>query len=485
MNKMDLLQNLNDIGEDMLREAEPGEIRKKSRRWLPAAAAVFCALLIGALVWENRTDQRTKEPDGAETPAAVLYQDGNVTVRTIGKLIPHAVRSEACLVWHSERELFENCDVLLRARLVNIQNISITYRADGSVSEACILTLEPVTVIRGSLKQGDRIRLFTNRYVNTSLEDLNYSLRTAQIGGEGIVMLYENRIGGYPAELSDYSAGDNQRFAIWEGEAGKLLYDEQSYAGLTGCGSLDEAEDYIRSVLGNDDPAPADFEFSLRFVHRDRGENGEWPEQVSCWSFNSRSGVFSYEGSSYETKEYGEENLSAWLGFGQDFLDQAYRCIRRLDDLSVSEDVRTDGSKSTVTVEISSRADRKEKKLRWYGNDSVPMDPLLQQTVTELRNELEKLPSMREWEAKLSKIAAERRTERAQLAAAVLEDAFEKKYGPGNAPGYFRGTVIEETGHLSVILAPAENGSEKDRQIREIQNLLGEYADVVLFTQGE
>ena len=85
----------------------------------------------------------------------------------------------------------------------------------------------------------DYIRLFTDRYVNTSLEDLNFSLRTAQIGREGIVMLYENRIGGYPAELSDYSAGDNQRFAIWEGEAGKLLYDEQSYAGLTGCGSLD------------------------------------------------------------------------------------------------------------------------------------------------------------------------------------------------------------------------------------------------------
>ncbi len=483
MNKMDLLQDLNDIGEDMLREAEPGQIRKKSRKWLPAAAVIVCALLIGAIWMGNRTKQNTKGAEKADT--SILYQDERVTIRPISELIPNAVRSEACLVWHSERELFENCDVLLRARLVDIQNISITYQMDGSVSQACILTLEPVTVIRGSLKQGDRIRLFTDRYVNSSLEDMNYSLRTAQIGREGIVMLYENRIGGYVAELADYSAGDNQRFAIWEGETGKLLYDEQSFAGLAGLKSLDEAEDYIRFVLGDDDPAPADFEFSVRFIYRDRGEKGVSPEQVSCWSFGSQSGVFSFEGSSYETKEYGEENLSAWFSFGQDFLDQAYRCIRRLDDLTVSEDVRPDGSKSTVTVEISWRADRKEKKQRWYQNDSVPMDPLLQQTVTELRNELDKLPSMREWDAKLSKIAVVRRTERAQLAAAVLQEAFEKKYGPGNTPEYFRGTVIEESGHLSVILAPTKNGSEHARQIREIQNLLGEYADVVLFTLGE
>ena len=399
MSKMDLLQDLNDIGEDMLREAEPGQTKKKSRRWLPAAAVIACALLIGAIWMGNRTKLDT----------SILYQDERVTVRPISKQVPGAVQAEACLVWRSERELFDICDVLLRARLVDIQNISITYQLDGSVSEACILTLEPVTVIRGTLKQGDRIRLFTDRFVNTSLEDLNYSLRTAQIGREGIVMLYENRIGGFVAELADYSAGDNQRFAIWEGEAGKLLFDKQAYAGLTGCGSLDEAEDYIRSVLENDDPAPADFRFSVRYDVHYRDDKGVSPEQVSCWSFDSQSGVFSCEGSSFETKTYGEENLSVCLGFGQDFLDQAYRCIRRLDYLTVSNDVRPDGSESTVTIALSYRADGKEKTLYWYRNASVPIDPLLQQTVTELRNELEKLPSMRAWDKELEQIAAERR----------------------------------------------------------------------------
>ena len=483
MNKMDLLQDLNDIGEDMLREAEPGQIRKKSRRWLPAAAVVVCALLIGAVWIENRTKQDTKGAEKANT--SILYQDERVTVRPISELIANAVHSEACLVWHSERELFENCDVLLRARLVDIQNISITYQMDGSVSEACILTLEPVTVIRGSLKQADRIRLFTDRYVNTSLADLNYSLRTAQIGHEGIVMLYENRIGGYVAELSDYSAGDNQRFAIWEGEAGKLLFDKQSYAGLAGCGSLDEAEDYIRSVLGNNDPAPEDFRFSVRYVFRDRDPSGRYPEQVVCWRFDSDTGLFSYDGSSYEAKEYGEENLSVCLFLGQDGLDKAYRCLRRLDDLTLSVGTAPDESKGTVTIELSYCADRKEKTLCWYRNDSVSIDPLLQQTIMELRNELEELPAMRNWEQEREKIAAARRSARAQLIIAALEEAFEKKYGPDGAPDYYRGTVIEEGGYLSVVLAPADNDSQLGRQINEIKNLLGEYANDVLFTVGE
>ena len=137
---------------------------------------------------------------------------------------------EYCLSYLTERELFGKCDVLLRARVTEVQNLSVQNENPGRTENSCVVTLEPGEVIRGELNKEVLVRLYLSRYTNTSLEGLSKSLNGVQTGREGILMLYEmeDYAPEYRKELADYTVGDNERFAIWE-TAGGLSFAADAF----------------------------------------------------------------------------------------------------------------------------------------------------------------------------------------------------------------------------------------------------------------
>ena len=200
MSKMDFLNDLNEIDEKMIEEAAPKKAGSGNGRflaWALAAAAVI--LTVGLGVWlhekngkvlpetvpsgeKNGQEQElTKDPKGEPTVSEepiqssyaedpdVLYEDYWTKIARVTGPVPGASRAAACLAYRTERELLTQCAVLLRAKLTDITNISIEDKSQERVTghryvtEACILTLEPVSVLRGELKKEGPVRLFVDK----------------------------------------------------------------------------------------------------------------------------------------------------------------------------------------------------------------------------------------------------------------------------------------------------------------------------------
>ena len=137
---------------------------------------------------------------GNKTQRTRLFDYGLIAVRGYDKLCS-GIAGQMQLIQRHDRtgtyvhtpvELLTQCAVLLRAKLTDITNISIEDKSQERVTghryvtEACILTLEPVSVLRGELKKEGPVRLFVDKHINSSLENLNQSLRTADVGKEGL-----------------------------------------------------------------------------------------------------------------------------------------------------------------------------------------------------------------------------------------------------------------------------------------------------------
>ena len=486
MSKLDFLKDLNDIDETMIRETAPdgaGASDRKSSRFrifrIAGLTAAVLLLAVGTGLWmQNRG--REDLPENARTKAAdpdILYQSGGVTVRRITEPEKAAMQGEYQLAYLTERELFEKCDVVLRVRVTDISNISITDSHFAYPSEACILTLEPLEVVRGTLTKDGPLKVYVNRYIHTSLEGMNTSLRSAQPGQEGIVMLYEIR---YAADhikaLADYTVGDGERFAIWQNSGG-LVFSEYAFTGISRSWDLDQAESYIRSVLADDEPAPADFAVSFRYEYR-----GRVPEDDSCYSFDSQSGLYSLAGTYYWEKEVGDENCTAVIVPDQDTLNWLYRTCKRLQELAVAPSseppaVRTEG----VYIEIRYRANGTETAAHaWSGEEENPLHGI----ITELQHYLDASEAMRTWYDQLAEIEAARRLEQSKKIAEALTAAFDAKYGPGGTPDYYLGMEFVPGGFLQIRLRSAD-ATELGRWIEEIRSLLPGFEDGYLFASGE
>ena len=537
MSHLDFLKDLNDIDEKMIREAAPGGTgmpdRKISRtRILRIAGLTAAALLlaVGTGIWmrnrgrENPSAERTKavqqdtsltqETLSSELPADteehtteagtaapisgqngtetalippeteaaeqdILYQSDDITVYRITESLKTAMQGEYQLAYLTERELFEKCDVLLRAKVTDITNISITDSRFAYPSEACILTLEPLEIIRGTLKKEGPVKVYVNRYIHTSLEGMNLSLRSAQAGQEGIVMLYEIRYAAdYVKALADYSVGDSERFAIWQNKSGGLVFSQYGFTGISKSWDLDLAESYIRSLLSDNEPAPADFAVFFRHEYR-----GRVPEDNSCYSFDSGSGLYSTAGTYYWEKEAGPENCTAVIVPDQDTMNKLWQTCKRLQDFAAepSSEPPADGSEG-LYIEIRYRANGTETAAHVWSSGDEP-NPLLG-IITELHHYLNACEAMRAWDEQLAEIVAERRLEQSKKIAEALTAAFDAKYGPGGTPDYYLGMEFVAGGWLQIRLKSAD-GTQLGQWVEEIISLLPGFEDGYLFASGE
>ena len=511
MSKMDFLNDLNEIDEKMIEEAAPKKAGSGNGRflaWALAAAAVI--LTVGLGVWlhekngkvlpetppsgekngqeQELTQDPKEEPNVSEEPIQssyaedpdILYEDYWTKIARVTGPVPGAYRADACLAYRTERELLTQCAVLLRAKLTDITNISIEDKSQERVTghryvtEACILTLEPVSVLRGELKKEGPVRLFVDKHINSSLEDLNQSLRTADVGKEGLVMLYEIYSGAssYIAKLADYTPGDNMRFAIWS-NGSNLLFWEDAFPGFSSSWTLDEAEAYARSVIEDYVTAPEDFAFTLSWKYW-----GEEAFEDQAYRYDSRDGSYSIIGSYWEN-EYGAENLTASFKLRPKELDEVYRSLGRLAGLKEKlPSTGRAGDPGTQEIEIWFRANGEEQHVSYsgaYAQNSKDLQ-LLSAVETELRHHLEKSNSYRAWMDRMEDIASSRRAERSEKISAALLQAFEEN---GGAPAFYKGMQIVPGGFLEIYLSPCT-----EIQMRQIRKLLEGYEGGYLFAWG-
>ena len=411
--------------------------------------------------WEAQIEERLAHLQEAVSSAANQSSGGEQT-------------AEYCLSYLTERELFGKCDVLLRAKVTEVQNLSLQNEKTGRTENYCVITLEPGKVIRGELKKEGPVRLVLNRHTNTSLEGLSTSLKGVQTGREGILMLYEmeDYVSAYLKELGDYTAGDNERFAIWGGASG-LSFAADAFPSFQKDWTLDQAAERIRDLIGLNDPAPADFAVSFRYQVW-----GHVPEDDTCCTYDSRTGQYSYVGSYHMEEDYGRENLTGTVYPGQVIRNELYQICRDLKDLpKVLPSDEPAGGPDTVEIEIWFRADGTEQKVSFSGKtDGMNGEDvrLLERKRTELDRSLSAAAGMDRWWTELSRIAAERRTEKSLEIADKLLAALEEKYGPGQAPDYYLGMEITSSGYLQILIASAENKRElSNKGIEEIISLLG------------
>ena len=504
MSKLDFLKDLNDIDESLIREAEPngseGEKRQQSRRILRtgvlAAAAVLLAVGVG--VWMKQQDSRipaetsrteTEAPTSAEKEensaaslpensteetktAEILYEDERTVVRrSDGRSRTSQMAAEACLAYLTERELFCKCDVVLRARINSITNISIENRIMNMTTDACLVEVEPLEILRGDLKGTGTVQVFIDRHINTSLEDLNYSLRTMQTGTEGFLMLYDvPDYAGYMKALADYTVGDNQRYAIWgrSGESG-LSYASEAYPGFSRDWDLDQAEAYIRSLLDESERAPSDFALTLRYRYW-----GVEAQEARAWSFDTHDGSYSAAGDANMEEIYGKESLTTRIEVDQALLNELWRSCKKLEGHRKLPAKAEAGGPNTMEIDLCITAAGKET--RYYYSGPVRESPedlrLLRGMIPELEHLIAQRPSINAWWQELEKIAAERRQARSEEIVLALREAFDEKYGPGNTPDYYLGYRILEGGYLEIGIRSETDRKVWDQHAAEIKALL-------------
>ena len=478
MSKLDFLKDLNDIDESLIREAEPGEPKgaslKRRRRILHigAMAAAAVLLAVGTGVWMK---QREKRITAAEiVDSEILYQNDTVTVR---KAANHSASSSIQapeLAFLSETELFERCDVVLRARVSAATNIVIErsrsfetgFSMEKWTDEGCLLTLEPLETIRGELKTDDSVRVFINMMVQTSLENRV----SVSVGTEGIWMLYDTEGAvDYVKALSDYETGDNRRFAILQNSQGGLWYDSDSGPGFSRSWDLDQAEAYILSLIDDTDQAPADFAVSFRYLNQGENEADDY-----CYRFDSREGLLSEEDSGWMEKEYGKENLTLRFEPDQELLNKLYRCCKRLNKLpGVLPSNQPHARRELLEIEILLSQNGEEKRFFYSGSNSSKEElNLLRGVVTELQHYIGQSDAVRQWWKVLEKIGAERHQARSEEIILALQAAFDEKYGPGNTPDYYLGYRIVEGGYLEIGIRNETDRKVWEQHLAEIRALL-------------
>ncbi|MBQ7146136.1 MAG: hypothetical protein IJR95_05155 [Lachnospiraceae bacterium] len=425
-------------------------------------------------------------PASTETQAQeILYQKDGITVKE-GSGGSSGSHTDFSLAYLTEQELFTQ-PLVMRAVLTDYKPLVITITQEYSIFSdnkiyAALMSFEPISVIHGELPPGQgTVKVFADTYANSSLEDLNFSLRTAGKGREGIIMLHPMEGESHPeymTQLADYVPGDNQRFAIWEMPGGGLAYEKSAFPGLEKSWTLDQAEAYARQLIEDEEEAPEDFALQMRFQYY-----GHVPEDNRFFSFDSSSGAYSEEGSTYLEEEYGAENLKTIIRPEREILNQMYRRLKRMKDMP--EQLSSGGSvgyPDSQYIEIIWTAEGVTRRISYSGSAFSSHENLerLYQLETELRHYLNRCQDMRQWQGELYTIGNSRRRARSEEIKAALEAAFAEKYGPGGKPEYFQLAEISEGGYLTLWLEPWSEEYQK-----EIQALLPEeYRKGFLFSEG-
>ena len=309
MDSRDILKELGEIRGSLIDDAAPeketdsaGRRRSRfGRKWIVRGigAAAAAALVILAV---RLSDGKPPVTDPAGTPEAVIttneeakysVPDSTEDPREIAKgqkpSLSGDLQAEAELTWFSERELLMRADLIVRGKVeaAETHHQPLKGPMEGEFQTFVILTISVQDVLRGNGAQpGETIRLAVD-----DLTGYNTALMQAAPGAEGIFLMHETEPWAEALkERAPFAAGDGIRFAVWQ-KNDSLVYERAAFTGLQTDWTLEQAADYFRGIIGEEDPAVPE-DFSVYYEIRSFGENADYD---TCRIYDSAAGTWHHE----------------------------------------------------------------------------------------------------------------------------------------------------------------------------------------------
>ena len=377
MNSRDILKELGEVRESLIEGADPeketgqaaGAGRQPVRKWivrgLGAAAAVALAIL--AVRFSDGKPQRAPDPAETSGPAVMTNEEVKPTAsggnmqEEIEPTVSGEMHGEAELAWFSERELLMRADLIVRGKVEAKETYQQPLKGpmEGEFQTFAILTISVQDVLRGDGAQpGETVRLAV-----VDLGDYNSALKPAAPGAEGIFLMDETDPWAEALkERAPFVAGDGVRFAVWQ-KTDSLVYDRAAFSGLQTDWTLEQAADYFRRVIGEEDPAMPE-DFSVYYEIRSYGVQEDYDTRQI---FDSAAGTWHHEfyrfGSPQEVERIVED-----LSFEPlpETLREVYRSYLKLKDLPETfEDAAGERERTELVLRFT--ADGKVREYRYTG----------------------------------------------------------------------------------------------------------------------
>ncbi len=362
MDSRDILKELGEIRGSLIDDADPeketGSAGRRSsrfgRKWIVRGigAAAAAALVILAV---RLSDGKLPVTDPAGTSEAVI------TTNEEAKLsVPDSnMQGEAELAWFSERELLMRADLIVRGKVEAAETYQQPLKGpmEGYFQTFVILTISVQDVLRGDGAQpGETIRLAVD-----DLPGYNTALMQAAPGAEGIFLMYETEPWAEALkEKAAFIAGDGVRFAVWQ-KNDSLVYEREAFSGLQADWTLEQAADYFRGVIGDEDPSMPE-DFAVYYEIRSFGKNADYD---TCRIYDSAEGTWHHEFYRFVSPQEVERVIED-LSFEPlpETLRDVYRSYLKLKDLPETFEDAAEGRKLTELV-LRFTADGKVHEYRY------------------------------------------------------------------------------------------------------------------------
>ncbi len=179
----------------------------------------------------------------------------NVTVGYDG---PESQWIHVTLAPYTEEEMFAmEYTAIFRGEILSLENITIDLNGDKEYR--AVARVKVSKSFKGDFRRGQTVRMLLPCAMGVEYTPKTYGLaEQLEVGMEGIFMphVYDGdsiwRQGGVtldPQDLAHCGLGDGQRWMFLKPAVGKVLYSHHYYPGAEGCISLDEIEEYVKSML--------------------------------------------------------------------------------------------------------------------------------------------------------------------------------------------------------------------------------------------
>ena len=247
MNAKKFSDALSELDPRYLEEALSYKRRTKKPVWLKwgALAACFAVLVVGVFS-VNRQRNKISLSDNSSNVAA--YYTSN----------PFITSSSESLILLTEEELFTTFNTaIFKGTVSSIRNIVVNFNGD-KVYRA-IAEIEIEEVYRGPCSAGDTVSVLLPCPIVKGFWMTDTSTVSAmEVGTTGIFMpmVYdvENSIWGQNGakldkrDIADYGFADGERYAFLETKDG-LVFARDAYASIANATTLDEVENYIKTMI--------------------------------------------------------------------------------------------------------------------------------------------------------------------------------------------------------------------------------------------
>ena len=382
MDSRDILKELGEIRGSLIDDADPEKEtgsaagrRRLGRKWIvrgigAAAAAALVILAVrfsdgkppvtdpaGTSGSETLTNEEVKQPvpDSTEDPREIAAKIAEGQKPSLSGNL----QAEAELAWFSERELLMRADLIVRGKVEAQETYHQPLKGpmEGYFQTFVILTISVQDVLRGeSAQPGETIRLAVS-----DLSGYDSALKQAAPGAEGIFLMHETEPWAEALkERAAFIAGDGIRFAVWQ-KYDSLVYERAAFTGLQTDWTLEQAADYFRDVIGDDDPAVPE-DFSVYYEIRSIGENADYD---TCRIYDSAAGTWHHEFYRFVSPREAERVIED-LSFEPlpETLREVYRSFLKLEDLPETHEDAAKGREQTELV-LRFTADGKIREYRY------------------------------------------------------------------------------------------------------------------------